>query len=652
MFTCFLASFILALLGYYIVFRTFFRENDESDDGSNSKSYESYLGRLAPFDFEVTRKISSMQSDSDTSSIFDVSSQSSNAKISTLLLNIDVDSPTRAATTTSSGVSITGDENDLIDWREYISEESILNTIMLSYVDYIMDNNENENENNENDNNNNNNNKKENPKIVNIFHIAYEAHQTNVSFALYNYYSSTGSGSESESESQEAGSADTTTGQDSVDSATTDDHDNLEETEILHDTENNDHHPHDPNDATSTINKQSNDNVDNRRRMIRKLLDDTGMNDDIEEGSEESDISDGNSEADEVSDAILLYAMERYTFVLDVICNFETIVDVKTIQLCLSVYVEMIIQTMDEQFTIYEINSFSKRMLMLYIHLFSNKRLPTINFFVHLPKTGGTSVVDTALKKWKSRAIHSWLPHKTPLAKALARKTRLHLHMGHWPYGTHLAFYNMNAKQWEKGMHTIVDQMAAKQAKYNKLNIVTTSRNGGDGGINTTQEIRDIIDMLIKEEATDLIDFENLYDFNYGTMLREPIERVKSHYYYHRKSKTDMNHAIAMHYHLKDWVKIFPIAIECYVQMISGLMQEAFYNYYALKKLYGDLPIIPKWDILALEKEFNPDKRSLLHFILFCFVFCCCYYRCCFESNANNFVYPCTNKPKKKKKTK
>lgn len=56
----------------------------------------------------------------------------------------------------------------------------------------------------------------------------------------------------------------------------------------------------------------------------------------------------------------------------------------------------------------------------------------------------------------------------------------------------------------------------------------------------------------------------------YMTMLRNPVDRVISHYYYHLKSETDRFHALAANNPIETWVTLSFDANNDHVQFISG----------------------------------------------------------------------------------
>ena len=62
--------------------------------------------------------------------------------------------------------------------------------------------------------------------------------------------------------------------------------------------------------------------------------------------------------------------------------------------------------------------------------------------------------------------------------------------------------------------------------------------------------------------------------YSYITMLRNPVERVLSHYYYHLTEPKDPNHALAKSMSLEQWINASKNAHNRQVQFIAGLVYE------------------------------------------------------------------------------
>ncbi|EFA79705.1 putative cell number regulator [Heterostelium album PN500] len=64
---------------------------------------------------------------------------------------------------------------------------------------------------------------------------------------------------------------------------------------------------------------------------------------------------------------------------------------------------------------------------------------------------------------------------------------------------------------------------------------------------------------------------DGLNPYSYMTMLREPVDRVISHYYYHRQNKRDPGHQLAMRNTFKEWLEKSPAANNEQARMLCGV---------------------------------------------------------------------------------
>lgn len=62
--------------------------------------------------------------------------------------------------------------------------------------------------------------------------------------------------------------------------------------------------------------------------------------------------------------------------------------------------------------------------------------------------------------------------------------------------------------------------------------------------------------------------------YSYVTMLRNPVERVLSHYYYHLTEPKDPNHLLAKSMTLEQWINASKNAHNRQVQFVAGLVYE------------------------------------------------------------------------------
>ncbi|KYQ92747.1 putative cell number regulator [Tieghemostelium lacteum] len=139
--------------------------------------------------------------------------------------------------------------------------------------------------------------------------------------------------------------------------------------------------------------------------------------------------------------------------------------------------------------------------------------LPYPHIFIHIPKTGGSSLGSIVKRNYnKGHFQHHWAHPKVDVLKDIVKLDGI---FGHIKYGLHFYF--------EKENNTRVPVLES-----------------------------------------------NLNKYSYMTMLREPVDRVISHYYYHRQNRKDPGHALAMKNSLKEWLAASPAANNDQARMICG----------------------------------------------------------------------------------
>ena len=70
----------------------------------------------------------------------------------------------------------------------------------------------------------------------------------------------------------------------------------------------------------------------------------------------------------------------------------------------------------------------------------------------------------------------------------------------------------------------------------------------------------------------------NQLNYTYSTVVRHPLERVKSHFYYHRERKIDPNHRWAAGKQLEEWVGFMEDSKDCAVSYLAGVRSNAWWN--------------------------------------------------------------------------
>jgi len=145
--------------------------------------------------------------------------------------------------------------------------------------------------------------------------------------------------------------------------------------------------------------------------------------------------------------------------------------------------------------------------------------LPKPHIFIHIPKCAGSSLAGIFKRNEKRELFsHDW---KHPGYKQVQTITAKETIFGHIRYGLHF-YYDKEMPQ------------------------------------------------LIQEKPT------GLNKYSYLTMLREPVDRVISHYYYHRQNRKDPFHKVAMENSLQDWLAVSPAANNEQARMIVGLGDQNF----------------------------------------------------------------------------
>ena len=70
----------------------------------------------------------------------------------------------------------------------------------------------------------------------------------------------------------------------------------------------------------------------------------------------------------------------------------------------------------------------------------------------------------------------------------------------------------------------------------------------------------------------------NKLNYTYATVVRHPLSRVKSHYYFHRATTGDPNHRWTKNKDLSSWVGFMEDSKDCSVVHIAGIHSKAYWN--------------------------------------------------------------------------
>jgi len=97
----------------------------------------------------------------------------------------------------------------------------------------------------------------------------------------------------------------------------------------------------------------------------------------------------------------------------------------------------------------------------------------------------------------------------------------------------------------------------------------------------------------------------------YMTVLREPIDRVVSHYYYHRQHKKDPGHIFAMNHTFDEWIRLSPAGNNDQTRSLSGIRSE-----FNISKKTLDMAMhhLRRMAIVGLTEEYH-ETLMLLKYI-------------------------------------
>lgn len=79
-------------------------------------------------------------------------------------------------------------------------------------------------------------------------------------------------------------------------------------------------------------------------------------------------------------------------------------------------------------------------------------------------------------------------------------------------------------------------------------------------------------------DTNDRVIWINRLNYTYASVVRHPLERVKSHFYFHRSMKTDPNHHWTRGKELAEWVGFMEDSMDCTVVHIAGIHSKAWWN--------------------------------------------------------------------------
>ncbi|GAM25174.1 hypothetical protein SAMD00019534_083490, partial [Acytostelium subglobosum LB1] len=107
---------------------------------------------------------------------------------------------------------------------------------------------------------------------------------------------------------------------------------------------------------------------------------------------------------------------------------------------------------------------------------------------------------------------------------------------------------------------------------------------------------------------------DGLNPYSYMTMLREPVDRVISHYYYHRQNKRDPGHGFAMKYDLREWIERSAAANNEQARMLCGISPHEYYGKENETEICAHHHLKYTYKYIGLTEKFSESLVLLTHY--------------------------------------
>lgn len=234
---------------------------------------------------------------------------------------------------------------------------------------------------------------------------------------------------------------------------------------------------------------------------------------------------------------------------------------------CKHLLESMINLSQSQQFTFDEAQILVER--IEYISKQKTFKYPVL--FIHIPKTGGTGFGEWLQQNVK-QTVHIWLP--STLDHNMFDRN-------HFP-NAHRDRRRLNSlKDRNRILPRKVEPFRGQKIKFNFKNPKGVSypkvlyghlAYGFDALFLTPNEIR-----KLGHNPPGIV-WKPRVNFTYITILRDPMTRVPSHYYYQKGRMEDPNHIWTDMRDLHDWIGWFEESKDCMVQFVSGCHHLAWYS--------------------------------------------------------------------------
>ena len=213
---------------------------------------------------------------------------------------------------------------------------------------------------------------------------------------------------------------------------------------------------------------------------------------------------------------------------------------------------------------------FKEREKILRLSLEEKKYLKEPFLFIHIAKTGGTSLSNTIKMTWDFFYHHWHTPPIQQIEKVFQMKVPPVLG-GHLCFGFHRWWENpfinlgsfVDRSHMNDNLVTLYFDNSSDNNNNNNNNNINNN-NLNDNNINNFDNEEEEGEegegsVIMNSKYKKVFKYEkrekNLLDkYTYFTLMRDPVDRVLSHYFYHKTKEKDPNHKYAANSSISDWM--------------------------------------------------------------------------------------------------